>query len=74
MSSNDAVYVELKGEGTNVWRPVAAESQHDGTWLLLGPVPADEEWAFGPGTVVRCIEHSFEGGRRGLLAIEAVEA
>jgi hypothetical protein len=74
MAAEEQIYVELEGEGTTVRRPVSATPLADGTWLLLGPVPTDEQWPFAPGTIVRCIERSFQGGERGMVAIEAVQA
>jgi hypothetical protein len=72
MTSNQStIYVALKGEGTLAWRPVSAIPQADGTWLLLGSVPDDEQWEFAPGMVVRCVEHLFQNGERSLVAAEA---
>ena len=53
--------MKLSGEGVDVWRPVSAMPLPDGTWVLLGPVPADEQWEFATGTVVRAPNtHSTE--------------
>ena len=66
------VYVALLEEGTNVWRPVSSIEVRNGEFELLGPVPADECWQFGPGTVVRCSRHIFSNGEIGLVAFESV--
>jgi hypothetical protein len=68
------VYVALLGEGTEVWRPVAAEQVGPDLFRLLGPAPEGESWEFGPGAVVRCRERAFAGGARGLVAAEQASA
>jgi hypothetical protein len=64
------VFVYLLDEGTDVWRPVVAESLSTGLYRLIGPVSADEHWEFQPGDVVRCTERTFADGTRGLVAVE----
>lgn len=50
MQSNSIIYIALLAEGTPVWRPVAAQQQADGTFLILEQdVPEDEQWQFLPG-------------------------
>lgn len=44
----ETIYMPMLDEGTPVWRPVDAERLPDGTFLILGPMPEDEEWAFKP--------------------------
>jgi len=48
------VYVELLDEGVDVWRPVVASEIAPGRYLLEGPMPESERWAFPPGAVVEC--------------------
>jgi hypothetical protein len=36
-------------------------------------MPDDEAWAFGPGTVVRCVERTFADGTRGPAAVECAD-
>lgn len=48
------VYVELLNEGVDVWRPVEAEQKSKGVVRLPEEAPADEHWAFPPGSLVRC--------------------
>jgi len=62
------IYMPLRNEGTEVWRPVQAERCDDGSYRVLGPVPSGEEWVFSPGSVVRCEPHSFQDGKNGLVA------
>jgi hypothetical protein len=56
------IYVRLLDEGTDVWRPVAASGQGDGTYLLSEtPMPEDEKWEFPAGSRVAVEEKVFEG-------------
>jgi hypothetical protein len=64
------VHVALRDEGTDVWRPVAAEPVGPGLFRLLGPVPQGESWQFEPGEVVRCEDRLLSGG----LVLVAVES
>lgn len=63
------VYVELMGEGVDVWRPVEATVQADGTVRLPDEAPDDEVWRFAPGAVVRCEPRTLSEGEA-LVAIE----
>lgn len=56
MDTACTVYVASMGEGTNAWRPVAAEPVGSGLFRLVGSVPEGENWEFQPGQVVRCQE------------------
>ena len=50
------VYVRLLNEGTDVYRPVEAVVLEESVVRLVAPPdydPADEEWEFEPGSVVR---------------------
>lgn len=67
------VYVALLGEGTEVWRPVAALPVSATMFRLLGTVPDGESWQFPPSSNVRCVSHVFSGGESGLVAVEAVD-
>jgi hypothetical protein len=64
------IYVPLLDEGTDVWRPVSAESCGDDLYRITDEQPIDEQWAFAPGSVVRCSEHRFQDGLLGLAAVE----
>ena len=55
------VYVRLLDEGTDVWRPVAATAQGDGTYVLAEAQISEEKWEFPPGSRVTVKEKVFEG-------------
>ena len=63
------IYVQLLNEGTDVWRPVEATQLSDNTYSIEGTVPGGEEWAFAPGSVVRCVSKTFSTGATGLAAV-----
>ena len=63
------LYMPLLNEGTDVWRPVAATAVSAETYRIEGDVPEDEEWAFPPDAVVRCVAKTFSDGQAGLTAI-----
>jgi hypothetical protein len=46
------VYMPLQDEGTNVWRPVAADALGDQRYRVTARAPDDEAWAFVSGSVV----------------------
>jgi hypothetical protein len=56
------IYVELLGEGVDVWRPVEATIEADGTFRLPDQAPTDEAWRFPPGSVVWCQRKMLSGG------------
>ena len=62
------IYMPLLNEGVDVWRLVEAAQLSDGTYRIDGEMPDGEEWAFTPGTVVRCESRTFGGGQGGLTA------
>ena len=64
------IYVNLLNEGTEVWRPVAAEIVPGGAYKIVGEnsVPEDEQWEFTTGQTVVCEEHQFQDGTIGLVA------
>ena len=67
------IFVSLVGEGTDVWRPVAAERIHDDVYRITGSAAdTTETWQFIAGDIVRCREHTFSGGESGLVAYERV--
>lgn len=63
------IYVALIDEGTDCWRPVAAEQMQGNLYRILGRIPDGERWRFQPGEVVRCEQRSFQDGD-GLVAVE----
>jgi hypothetical protein len=70
-SAPTTVYVELLGEAVDVWRPVAAIQVAPGRFLLKGPVPELEQWAFQPGSIVECETRNLSEGPA-LVAARAV--
>lgn len=68
------IFVELLGEDTQSWRPVAAQRLGSGLFRIVGTVPEDEVWRFQPGQTVRCAEHSFADGSCGPVAVERADA
>ena len=72
MSDETIIYVELLGEAVDVWRPVAATPEGAGIYRLLETQPEDEEWAFPPGSRVRCEPRPLSGGSE-LVAVALAE-
>ena len=66
------IYVRLLGEGTEVWRPVEAETQGNELFRLLGFVEPGEEWEFEPGALVTAQPHVFTSGETALVAVRAL--
>jgi hypothetical protein len=64
MSDEAVIYVELTGEGVEVWRPVVATPQEAGVYHLSDEQPDDETWVFPPGSRVRCEARLLEGDRQ----------
>lgn len=59
------VYVRLLGEGTTVYRPTTGVPVGTTAVKLLAPNdfdPAEEEWEFAPGSVVRIERRVLSGG------------
>jgi len=70
--SGTEVYVKLLDEGTDVWRPVPAGKQPDGSYRLGRPEsydPDTETWEFPPDTRVKCEERPFSDGKKALVAV-----
>jgi hypothetical protein len=62
MTDSVAVHVELLNEDVDVWRPVAAVREREDAYRLDDSKPEDEEWAFPPGSLVRCEIRILEQG------------
>ncbi len=70
----ETVYMPLEDEGVDVWRPVAARRESDGSYTTVEQSQGREErWRFPIGTRVRCDMRTFEDGKTGLAAVESVE-
>lgn len=64
------IFVALLGEGTDVWRPVAAESLGHGRYRIAGTQPDDEPWEFHESDVVHCVPRRSADGSVHLTAVE----
>jgi hypothetical protein len=66
------IYVFLKGEGTNVWRPVSARHVDADIFEIVteNRDPEDECWEFNRGQKVRCKERVTPEGEKILIAYE----
>lgn len=68
------IYVELREEGTPVWRPVRAVPVGGDRYRIVSenPHPGDERWRFPSGAVVRCEERQLSRGSS-LVAVALAE-
>ena len=67
------VFVRLVNEGVDVFRPVDAKRISDHVFEIIDEWPGlDEVWEFTRGDRVLCIDHTFQDGSQGLLAVSAV--
>ncbi len=56
MNNDEQIYVALRNEGVDVWRPVQAEHLEGNRYRILSqPYDRDlESWQFDPGEEVLC--------------------
>jgi hypothetical protein len=77
MDLSVTIYMALLDEGVEVWRPVGAEQVGPDLFVVAGPVPDEEEWAYPPGSLVRCEPRQLSGdfGRieTSLMAVELID-
>jgi len=66
------IFVKLLDEGTDCWRPVAAQRVEENHFVIVDAVPEDETWEFQPGEAARCAERQFQDGSRKLVAVARV--
>jgi hypothetical protein len=71
MTSTVKVYVRLKDEGTECWRPVDAKEEGASVFRILSVQPKEEIWEFPAGSAVRCKKRQFASGAA-LAAVERV--
>jgi hypothetical protein len=64
-----SIYVTMMGEGMNVLRSVRAEHLGRDFYIIVDEMPADENWEYVPGQVVRCKKKNLSSGK-GLVAYE----
>ena len=66
MRMTETIHIPLLDEGIDVRRPTLGERQPDGSFLVRptpGYDPADETWAFPPGSRVECEVRQTSTGR-----------
>jgi hypothetical protein len=63
------IYIPLRNEGTDCWRPIEAEQVGSDTYRIVGSKPEDEDWPVASGEVVRCELRHFADGFEGLAVI-----
>jgi hypothetical protein len=63
------IYVALKDEGVDVWRPVSAVAVGASQFRIGGEVPEHEIWEFQPGQTVECEWRRFADGKTGMVAV-----
>jgi len=71
MTSSVKVYIRLKEEGTECWRPVDAREEGAGVFRILSTQPKEEVWEYPAGSAVRCEKKQFASGAA-LAAVERV--
>lgn len=67
------IYMQLLNEGVDAWRAVEATPLTNDTYRVADETNEDEEWKFGPGTIVRCEWKTFAGGERRLTVISLAD-
>ena len=66
------IFVRLINEGTDVYRPVDAKRISDELFQIIDDSQdQDEHWEFSNLDMVRCIDHVFQDGTHGLVAISS---
>lgn len=64
------IFVQLLDDEMELWRPVIAQRNEDGTFLIWEQeIPEDEQWKYLPGDVV-LVETQIRYGREVLVAID----
>ncbi len=67
----ETIYVALRGEGVDVWRPVEATNEGGLAFRISDTeAPLGADWEFAPGTRVRR-EWRDLSGERALVAVAA---
>jgi len=62
MTASSTIYVSLKGEGVDVWRPVEAIEEEAGIFRILSEPKKEEDWQFPSGSRVRCEKRKLASG------------
>ena len=58
------MFMPLLDRGGDAWRPVEVTPLEGALYRVEGPMPANEVWEFGPGTLVTCKWKKFNGEDR----------
>ena len=67
------IYVYLRNEGVDCWRPVEARQLDEQIFRISSkPVPEEEAWAFQLHSVVLCVKRKFQN-EEGFEAVKEVE-
>ena len=68
------IYVYLRNEDIDVWRPVKAKHLRGEIFRIvsINGNPEDEDWQFVTNDLVRCEFKEFSDGQTGLVAVERV--
>lgn len=74
MTIAETIYVELLDEAVTAFRPVTAVRRPDGSFELPSSQPPDEQWAFPPGSLVRCELRDLGDGQAVLLAVARADS
>lgn len=56
------IYLKLRNEGTDVWRPVEAERISNGRFRILTKPAQHEDWPVEQTEIVECERHVLSGG------------
>jgi len=57
------IYVALKDEAVDVWRPVEATHEGESIYRIAETAtPATETWEYAPGSRVRCEQRELSDG------------
>jgi hypothetical protein len=68
---SEVIYMPLRDEGTDCWRPVHADRISSDVYEITVDVePGEERWLFPPHSRVRCREQVFADGKTDLVAFE----
>jgi hypothetical protein len=65
------IYVHLMNQGITMLRSVKAEHLGRDIYRIVDSMPADEEWKYQPGQIVRCRKQKLSGGKA-MVAYEEV--
>jgi hypothetical protein len=56
------IYIKLRNEGTDVWRPVEAEPVAANRYRILSHPVENEDWPVAHNDIVECDSRALSGG------------